>query len=74
MPKRSLSVPFDEIPLNAKNIRQIEFENQASDCDGCPDGHDPKVRRPVGSEVCIDGQIFECRADGRWWNTHKNCP
>jgi len=60
--------------MNMNKVKHIEFEGGPPECAGCSDGGNPPQCKPVGTKVCLGGWIFECRADGRWWNTHDDCP
>jgi hypothetical protein len=68
------SKPSKVAPLDFKKIKSFTVaapkeKLQPSDC--CI--YDDDDCRPIGSEICLAGQIFVCQAGGVWHNTFEDC-
>ena len=66
----------------APKVRPIDFKRIQSFTVAAPKGklqptdcciYDDDDCRPIGSEICLAGDIFVCREGGVWHNTFEPC-
>jgi hypothetical protein len=70
------SKPLKVTPLDFRHMRSFSVATpkgqvQPDDCDCC--WYDDNDCRPLGSKICLSGQIFVCQAGGTWHNTFEEC-